>query len=181
MPYGEDVHVTCPRTLYYGWLQYRDICEPYMPARVLQQVGMVQTIPPTILHPTKVTRSQGKHNYKLDFPSISASDGWKTFPIGGCLNILSYTPVTLDDSGATHTGYMDWYQKYSHPFVLPPERRNIEMTNATTCLVPIYWVNKFRNAANEAIAIAMEADPVRAETVKETVEDLMANFHTFRR
>ncbi|CAA0832582.1 Serine/threonine-protein phosphatase 7 long form homolog, partial [Striga hermonthica] len=136
-PYGEDVHVTCPRTLYYGWLQYRDICEPYMPARVMRQVGMVQTIPPTILHPTKVTRSQGKHNYKLDFPLISASDGWKTFPILGSVNILHYTPVTSDDAGATHTDYMEWYQKYSHPFVLPPERRTIETTKASTCLVPI--------------------------------------------
>ncbi|GER48096.1 glutamine amidotransferase subunit PdxT [Striga asiatica] len=159
MSYGEDVHVTYLRTLYYGGLLYRDICEPYMPACL----GMIQTISP------------GEAYYKLDFSLTPASDGWKALPVLGCLSFLPYTPVIPNDVGATHTGYMDWHKKYSHPYVLPSECRSIETTNATTCLV--LWVNKFRDATNEAIEIAMEADLVRAEAVRETVEGLMATFH----
>ncbi|XP_056689114.1 protein MAIN-LIKE 1-like [Spinacia oleracea] len=51
LPYGPDPALTVPRTTLCGWLRYRDIIEPYMPDRVLRQLGYMQVIPSPILRP----------------------------------------------------------------------------------------------------------------------------------
>ncbi|OMP02689.1 hypothetical protein CCACVL1_02725 [Corchorus capsularis] len=50
LPYGRTPGALLPWTCYIGFIQYRDVIEPYKPSRVLQQLGYVQII---ILIPTK--------------------------------------------------------------------------------------------------------------------------------
>ncbi|XP_021758538.1 protein MAINTENANCE OF MERISTEMS-like [Chenopodium quinoa] len=42
MPYGPDPASVVPTTLFSGFLRYRKIIEPYMPDRVVKQLGLVQ-------------------------------------------------------------------------------------------------------------------------------------------
>ena len=51
VPYGPEPASDVPRTVFTGWLRYRDVIEPYMPDRVLRQFGYVQTIPMPINRP----------------------------------------------------------------------------------------------------------------------------------
>ncbi|XP_050233138.2 protein MAIN-LIKE 1-like [Mercurialis annua] len=57
LPFGGEPAASIEHTAYYGWIAYRDIVEPYMPSRVLRQLGYVQTVPVPIFRPIGVVRS----------------------------------------------------------------------------------------------------------------------------
>ncbi|CAI9117288.1 OLC1v1018649C1 [Oldenlandia corymbosa var. corymbosa] len=65
LPFCPDPVFDDLRTIYSGWIQYRDIIEPYLPSRVLRQIGYIQVIPPPIPHPLGANRSGNHHAYKV--------------------------------------------------------------------------------------------------------------------
>ncbi|CAI9113597.1 OLC1v1014227C1 [Oldenlandia corymbosa var. corymbosa] len=71
LPSGPDPVSDDPRTIYSSWIQYRDIIEPYLPNRVLRQIGYIQVIPPPIPHPLSANRSVG-------LPIVRTSPGTNT-------------------------------------------------------------------------------------------------------
>ncbi|CAI9117294.1 OLC1v1018658C1 [Oldenlandia corymbosa var. corymbosa] len=80
LPYGPDPISDDPRTIYSGWIQYRDIIEPYLPSRVLRQIGYIQVISPPIPHPLSRNRSGNHHAYKVSWRATEAFDAWMQFP-----------------------------------------------------------------------------------------------------
>ncbi|CAI9117289.1 OLC1v1018650C1 [Oldenlandia corymbosa var. corymbosa] len=65
LPFCPDPVFDDLRTIYSGWIQYQDIIEPYLPSRVLRQIGYIQVIPPPIPHPLGANRSGNHHAYKV--------------------------------------------------------------------------------------------------------------------
>ncbi|CAI9094018.1 OLC1v1029652C1 [Oldenlandia corymbosa var. corymbosa] len=65
LPYGLEPVDDDPSTLYNGWIQYRDIIEPYLLVRVLRQIEYIQTISPPIPSPSEVFRSNKSKMYKI--------------------------------------------------------------------------------------------------------------------
>ncbi|XP_021760578.1 protein MAIN-LIKE 1-like [Chenopodium quinoa] len=65
LPYGADPALRVPPTLFIGCIQYRNIIEPYMPDRVVRQLGFVQGIPREIIRPEKAKRPTNLKMYRV--------------------------------------------------------------------------------------------------------------------
>ncbi|XP_050222503.1 protein MAIN-LIKE 2-like [Mercurialis annua] len=79
LPFGGEPAASVEHTAYYGWIAYRDIVEPYMPSRVLRQLGYVQTVPVPIFRPIGVVRSWKSLKYSVDMSVTIAVDMWNAF------------------------------------------------------------------------------------------------------
>ncbi|CAI9094884.1 OLC1v1030708C1 [Oldenlandia corymbosa var. corymbosa] len=55
-PFGLGQQGIVPRTIYSGWIMYRNIQEPYMPDRCIRQIGYVQSIPRSPMSPDDAFR-----------------------------------------------------------------------------------------------------------------------------
>ncbi|XP_055960619.1 protein MAIN-LIKE 1-like [Mercurialis annua] len=117
LPFGVDLAITVPRTAYMGWIQHRDIAEPYMPVRVLRQLGYVQIIPPPIYRPEKAVRPWSSLRYVMQTSRVAASDRWGMFPFDHMLPFLSLDDVAVSPS-ACAPEYLEWYARHSHPRLL---------------------------------------------------------------
>ena len=118
MPFGPNPDSSVPRTIYNGMIQYRDIIEPYMPGRVLRQIGYVQNIPIPILRPVRASRPwKCVNKYVVEFPEILAMDQWTSFPVSGSLHLNMLQRAT-EDPAACDPRYLEWYIKHSHPRLL---------------------------------------------------------------
>ncbi|CAI9094989.1 OLC1v1030838C1 [Oldenlandia corymbosa var. corymbosa] len=115
LPYGPDPVSDDPRTIYSGWIQYRDIIEPYLPSRVLRQIGYIQVIPPPIPHPPSANRSGNHHAYKVSWRPTETCDAWMQFPFSTGLD-LEYFERSDHNKTAWAPNYLQWYLKYSHSF-----------------------------------------------------------------
>ncbi|XP_021730494.1 protein MAIN-LIKE 1-like [Chenopodium quinoa] len=88
LPYGVDVARRVPATLFFGCIQYQAIIEPYMPDRVVRQLGFVQDIPRTIIRPEKAKRSTNLKMYRVEFPTEMTSVMWTRFVPGTSFSVV---------------------------------------------------------------------------------------------
>ncbi|XP_050236021.1 protein MAIN-LIKE 1-like isoform X2 [Mercurialis annua] len=175
LPFGVDPAITVQRTAYIGWIRHRDILEPYMPSRVLRQLGYVQNIPPPILRPMKAVRSWRSLKYAVEMPDVVASDSWRTFPYSYILPFTCFERVTVIP-GACVPQYMEWYARYSHPRLLnidvaAPRSRPSRSNND-------YWVTRMTSLSQKYIAgvstiIAQHSEHCRVDGIVE-LEQLTA-------
>lgn len=138
LPYGPDPAVDVPRTLFLGWLQYRDISEPYMPDRVLRQLGYVQLIPSPIARPQRAYRPANSTMYEVEFPGTACESAWQMFPRGNKL-ILSEFHRSADPSACT-PDYLNWFYRYSHPRVVNQDIGNVVVIPDRTNTA--WWMNR---------------------------------------
>ena len=124
MPYDVDPAAVIPRTKYQGLIMYRDIIEPYMPSRVVRQLGRVQSIPLPIIRPDKECRAANTRKYKVEYSHRAAIQQWGAFPISGFIS-LDYFPLATVDPSACADDYHRWYAQHSHPFLLPGVRDDV--------------------------------------------------------
>lgn len=117
LPFGHDPCSLVPRTSYAGLIRYRDIEEPYMPQRVLRQLGFVQRIPSPIILPNTAIRSWEWIHYKVDHGRVGSQNQWESFPDMHQIPIHRYIRATTDPSAADE-GYMQWFVPHSHPQLL---------------------------------------------------------------
>ncbi|CAI9106282.1 OLC1v1005404C1 [Oldenlandia corymbosa var. corymbosa] len=155
--YGPDPVSDDPRTIYSGWIQYRDIIEPYLPSRVLRQIGYIQVIPPPIPHPLSANRSGNHHAYKVSWRPTEAFDVWMQFPFSTGLD-LEYFEQSDHDKTACAPNYLQWYLKYSHPFLV------LDATTIGGVRTTSHWVNQLSEIHRNALETIREID---AERVKE--------------
>ncbi|CAI9087864.1 OLC1v1022048C1 [Oldenlandia corymbosa var. corymbosa] len=79
-PFGKAVHQSVPKTIYTGWIAFRDIVEPYVSGSVLRKLGYVQTVPRSIVKPPIVFRPWSGEGYKVGLSSVTAANSWDRFP-----------------------------------------------------------------------------------------------------
>ncbi len=112
-----------------GLIRYRDIMEPYMPDRVLRQLGYVQVIPVDIPTPEHAVRSSTAATYDVRYPASTAEALWRIFPRGCRLHLTDLRRSR--DPFACAADYLDWFGRYSHPAIVrgtaqrpdrPPDR-----------------------------------------------------------
>ncbi|CAA0811532.1 Unknown protein, partial [Striga hermonthica] len=119
LPYERKPHEVEPRTLYFGYLRYRDIVEPYMPLRCLRQLGYVQIVPLGIYRLTQVNRPCESQSYTVEHADNAAEDSWNQFSVPHSLHLSDFTETPVDDRGQTHRDYLRWYERVYHPRLLP--------------------------------------------------------------
>ena len=146
LPYGGDPVRSVPTTLFTGCIRYRSIIEPYMPDRVIRQLGFVQTIPRSIIRPEKARRPANLKMYRLEFPTEMTSLMWTSFVPNSSFSLVLGTYTRLDHRAPTCAhGYMQWLHRVSHPRISPmgtsarsglPERTN---TDYVSCFVYICY------------------------------------------
>ncbi|KAK9756336.1 hypothetical protein RND81_01G090100 [Saponaria officinalis] len=115
LPYGPNVHIEHPRTIYIGCIRFLDLVEPYQPNRCLHQFAYRQIIPSPILVPVLHRRPGNSLSYHLDFSSY-ADHAWKAFREHRLL--LAHVFIPADPLSVVDPSYMDWFFSHSHPFVL---------------------------------------------------------------
>ncbi|XP_050229219.1 protein MAINTENANCE OF MERISTEMS-like [Mercurialis annua] len=118
LPFGGEPAATIEHTAYYGWIAYRDIVEPYMPSRVLRQLGYVQTVPVPICRPIGAVRSWKSLKYSVDMSVTIAVDMWNAFPVMYKLPLMGFEEAHVI-AGGCHPAYLDWFERHSHPRILP--------------------------------------------------------------
>ncbi|XP_050226385.1 protein MAIN-LIKE 2-like isoform X2 [Mercurialis annua] len=118
LPFGGDPVASVEHTAYYGWIAYRDIVEPYMPSRVLRQLGYVQTIPVPIFRPMAAVRSWNSIKYSVEMGATIAVDMWTGFPTISKMSLMGFEAAHVI-AGGCHPAYLEWYERHSHLRVLP--------------------------------------------------------------
>ncbi|XP_050213092.1 protein MAIN-LIKE 1-like [Mercurialis annua] len=118
LPFGGEPAASVKHTAYYGWIAYRDIFEPYMPSRVLRQLGYVQTVPLPICRPIRAVRSWKSLKYSVDMSVTIAVDMWNAFPTMYKLALMGFEEAHVI-AGGWHQAYLDWFERHSHSRVLP--------------------------------------------------------------
>jgi len=131
LPYGPDPAAEVPRTLFMGLIRYRDIVEPYMPDRVLRQLGYVQVIPVDIPTPEHAVRAATAATYDVRFPASTAESTWRIFP-RSCRLFLGDFRRSRDPSECD-ARYLDWFGSYSHPVIVRGASRRADRPPDRTC------------------------------------------------
>ncbi|CAA0814791.1 Unknown protein, partial [Striga hermonthica] len=110
-------HEIEPKTLYCGFIRYRDIVEPYFPVLFLRQLGYVQTVPPPMFTPIETNRIWESRLYKVEHSDVTAVSMWNQFPVSHTINSSMYQ-VSTNDRTETTAEYMEWYRRVSNPTFL---------------------------------------------------------------
>ncbi|KAL2905052.1 Protein MAINTENANCE OF MERISTEMS, partial [Bienertia sinuspersici] len=92
LPYGADPYDApgCQRTTLMGLVRYGDIIEPYMPDRVVRQLGCAQPIPLPITRPDHAYRPSRSKDYAVRMPASACYNAWVSFPRGSRLRPDDY-------------------------------------------------------------------------------------------
>ncbi|XP_065853891.1 protein MAIN-LIKE 1-like [Euphorbia lathyris] len=173
MPYGADAITSTPRTTYTGWIRYRDVIEPYMPRRCLRQLGCVQTIPMSILRPSKAVRPWSSLRYRVDVPDVMAIDCWSSFPEVACLTLSRYIPARTP--WAFHDQYMHWYTLHSHPRLIQ-EISALAPTVHTRSNSEI-WVSRLSNWGQNVLESLIRHDEEATTHHTQELEQIMGAWH----
>ena len=126
LPFGADPATAVRRTIFTGWVRYRDIIEPYMPGRSVRQLGFVQTIPHPISRPRKAMRPWKSALYRVEHSVVNAADAWIQFPQTHILQI-NQNMASTDDPAACDAQYIEWYYRHSHPRLLNTDDPDAEV------------------------------------------------------
>ncbi|CAI9115339.1 OLC1v1016220C1 [Oldenlandia corymbosa var. corymbosa] len=119
-PFGPGQQGIVPRTIYSGWIMYRNMQEPYMPDRCIRQIGYVQSIPRSLMSPADAFRGPRTTQYFVQHSAVDTLSTWRRFPESACLNLTRWRyNYSGDIVGECEDGYLEWYRQYSHPFLLP--------------------------------------------------------------
>ncbi|XP_021731891.1 protein MAIN-LIKE 1-like [Chenopodium quinoa] len=151
LPYGIDPARRVPATLFIGCIQYRGIIEPYMPDRVVRQLGFVLDIPGTIIRPEKAKRPTNLKMYRVEFPTEMTSVMWTRFVPGSSFSVVPGALTRLGGGAPTvGPGYMQWLYRFSHPRISPVGSsvgdRLLERTNTD------YWMGRSLEIHRRALA-----------------------------
>jgi len=132
LPYGPEPAVAVPRTTFMGVIRYRDITEPYLPDRVLRQLGYVQVIPVDIPTPEHAVRSATATTYDVRHNVSFAESVWRTFPRVGRLHLADLSRSR--DPSTCAPDYLQWFGRCSHPLIvrgiIPRPERPLDRTCA---------------------------------------------------
>ncbi|XP_021769905.1 protein MAINTENANCE OF MERISTEMS-like [Chenopodium quinoa] len=170
-PYGVDPAQHVPPTLFTGCIQYRSIIEPYMPNRVVRQLGFVQDIPKSIITPEKAKRPTNLKTFRVEFLTEMTSVMWTRFVPGSPLSVVLGTHTRLGRRAPmVAPGYMKWLYRFSHPRVSPggssagssnlPERTNTD-----------YWMNRSMEIHQRALDEYPNMSPETRAMTKQLVID----------
>ncbi|KAL2899207.1 Protein MAINTENANCE OF MERISTEMS [Bienertia sinuspersici] len=119
LPYGADPYDApgCQRTTLMGFVRYGDIIEPYMPDRVVRQLGCAQPIPLPITRPDHAYRPSRSKDYAVRMPASACYNAWVSFPRGSRLRPDDYSfPVQPWDC-EPQDEYDRWFSTHSHVIV----------------------------------------------------------------
>ncbi|CAI9116063.1 OLC1v1017113C1 [Oldenlandia corymbosa var. corymbosa] len=109
-PFGPGQQGIVPRTIYSGWIMYRNIQEPYMPDRCIRQIGYVQSIPRSPMSPDDAFRGPRTTQYFVQHSSVDTLNTWRRFPESACLNLTRWRyNYSGDIVGECEDGYLEWY------------------------------------------------------------------------
>ncbi|XP_050233243.1 protein MAIN-LIKE 1-like [Mercurialis annua] len=97
---------------------YRDIVEPYIPFKILRQLGYVQTIPVPMFRTIGAVRSWKSIKYSMEMSMTIAVDMWTAFPTMYKPPFMGFEAAHVI-AGGCHPAYLDWYERHSHPRVRP--------------------------------------------------------------
>ncbi|XP_065849566.1 protein MAIN-LIKE 1-like [Euphorbia lathyris] len=176
MPYGPDVVSRTPRTTYTGWIRYRDVMEPYMPGRCLRQLGYVQTVPMSIIRPSKAIRPWTSSQYQVEVPDVIAVDIWRLFPDSSSLITSRYIPARI--SSACHESYISWYYRYSHPRVINDIYAPIQ--EVLTRFNNDFRVNRMANLCYNMVDVIKQLDKDESVKWAEQLAEVMSDWHLAR-
>ncbi|XP_065851219.1 protein MAINTENANCE OF MERISTEMS-like [Euphorbia lathyris] len=173
MPYGPDAITETPRTLYSGWIRYRDVIEPYMPGRCLRQLGHVQTIPRPILQPSKAVRPWTSLKYRVEVPAVMVQGIWDSFPQSSVLILSVFTPAHTPSD--CEDQYMHWYTRHSHPRLLPeivaPGPAVYTRSNSEI------WVSRLSGWGETVLDHMSHLDEDAAIVYRQSLEEIMDAWH----
>ncbi|CAI9089205.1 OLC1v1023727C1 [Oldenlandia corymbosa var. corymbosa] len=79
-PFGPGQQGIVPRTIYSGWIMYRNLQEPYMPDRCIRQIGYVQSIPRSPMSPDDAFREPRTTQYFVEHSAVDTLSTWRRFP-----------------------------------------------------------------------------------------------------
>ncbi|XP_021725846.1 protein MAINTENANCE OF MERISTEMS-like [Chenopodium quinoa] len=121
LPYGPDPASVVPTTLFSGFLRYRNIIEPYMPDRVVRQLGLVQGIHRYPIRPEKAKRPKKVKMYNIEFPAETSIHMWESFiPFAAyCLPVARYTRLSRGSPTCTDD-YIPWLVQILSPSCVTP-------------------------------------------------------------
>ncbi|CAI9093057.1 OLC1v1028463C1 [Oldenlandia corymbosa var. corymbosa] len=148
-PFGREQAASHPRTIFSGWIMYRNFQEPYMPERVLRQLGYIQYIPRAPLTPVTQFRGKNARKYFVDRPSVETSNCWVRFPESECISLNHCMPVSSMQVGHAAVEYLDWYRSHSHPFILPTFVSYTSEIPAKNCTT--YWMREMERLSRGCI------------------------------
>ncbi|WCJ22085.1 hydrolase protein serine/threonine phosphatase [Euphorbia peplus] len=164
LPFGPEQASRVPRTAFSGWIRYRDVVEPYMPARALRQLGYVQCIPPPITRPVTVVRASIPRKYKVEVSNIIVEDSWRQFPNVSIVNFNLYKS-SFGDRAACVLDYISWYFTKSHPLIVSQDS---DTSGDPPWSNSAYWFNESLTFYKHAI-----------EALKQYAPPEVANNHLF--
>ncbi|CAI9115976.1 OLC1v1017005C1 [Oldenlandia corymbosa var. corymbosa] len=119
-PFGPGQQGIVPRTIYSGWIMYRNMQEPYMADRCIRQIGYVQSIPRSPMSPDDAFRGPKTTQYFVQDSAVDTLSTWRRFSESACLNLTRWRyNYNGDIVGECEDRYLEWYRQYSHPFLLP--------------------------------------------------------------
>ncbi|XP_021775246.1 protein MAIN-LIKE 1-like [Chenopodium quinoa] len=172
LPYRVDPARRVLATLFISCIQYRSIIEPYMPDRVVRQLGYVQGIPQAIIMPEKAKRPTNLKMYRVDFPPEMTYVMWTRFVPGVSFSVVVGALSRLGGGAPTvGPGYMQWLYRFSHPRVSPvtsshESRALLERINTD------YWMGR----SMEVINRTLEEYPSLSRDTRAMAEALRADW-----
>ncbi|CAI9106367.1 OLC1v1005505C1 [Oldenlandia corymbosa var. corymbosa] len=175
-PFGPGQQGIVPRTIYSGWIMYRNMQEPYMPDRCIHQIGYVQSIPRSPMSSDDAFRGPKTTQYFLQHSAIDTLSTWRRFPESACLNLTRWRyNYNSDIVGECEDGYLEWYRQYSHPFLLPTTDPSAVSTPAKSS--QDYWMNELRKLTRDLIRKVKVSDRNLADEYDEKLQDTMIRYH----
>ncbi|XP_021732688.1 uncharacterized protein LOC110699506 [Chenopodium quinoa] len=120
LPYGAFPAQQVPRTMFTGCIRYRGIIEPYMPDRVVRQLGFIQEIPGDMIRPDDAQRPLSVKSYRVSFSAQMTTLMWDRFVPGAAFSLLLGGYTRVPRGGYTCApDYLPWFRRVSHPIVTP--------------------------------------------------------------
>ncbi|CAI9117872.1 OLC1v1019360C1 [Oldenlandia corymbosa var. corymbosa] len=172
-PFGHGQQGIVPRTIYSGWIMYRNLQEPYMSDRCICQIGYVQSIPRSPMSPDDAFRGPRTTQYFVEHSAVDTLSTWRRFAELACINLTRWRPNFGDIVGECEDGYLEWYRQYSHPFLLPTTNPSAVSTPARSS----QWMNELRKLTTDLIKKVKVSNRELADEYDEKLQDTMIRYY----